>query len=244
MRRRINGFTIVELLIVIVVIAILASVTVVAYNGIRQRTQTAAYAAAADQIDKTLRLARIQNPDLTTKPTPTSPDFVCFGTVNDYPAEGVFNAGDCGVFYNSAGDETNRYSVDQNFNNTLSSLGYTLRIGKLPTVTSVSTTSKSVVRGIFGYVRKFSPSSPSTTMVQWLTPDRSACSRGNEFISSIQKALADLIAIRDGQKTIEQVYGPNPSITIEVVPTYITAYQEMLDQISGQEGICVLSYED
>ena len=39
MKRRDDGFTIVELLIVIVVIAILAAISVVAYNGIQTRTQ-------------------------------------------------------------------------------------------------------------------------------------------------------------------------------------------------------------
>ena len=35
------GFTIVELLIVIVIIGILAAITIVAYNGIQQRAQAA-----------------------------------------------------------------------------------------------------------------------------------------------------------------------------------------------------------
>ena len=37
MRQTKSGFTIVELLIVIVVIAILAAITIVAYNGIQNR---------------------------------------------------------------------------------------------------------------------------------------------------------------------------------------------------------------
>ena len=37
-----KGFTIVELLIVIVIIGILAAITIVAYNGIQQRAQTTA----------------------------------------------------------------------------------------------------------------------------------------------------------------------------------------------------------
>ncbi|MEO5949666.1 MAG: prepilin-type N-terminal cleavage/methylation domain-containing protein [Candidatus Saccharimonas sp.] len=40
-----RGFTIVELLIVIVIIAILATITVVAYNGITQRSQASAVAS-------------------------------------------------------------------------------------------------------------------------------------------------------------------------------------------------------
>lgn len=44
MRHR-HGFTIVELLIVIVVIAILAAITIVSYNGVTQRSQAAAVAS-------------------------------------------------------------------------------------------------------------------------------------------------------------------------------------------------------
>jgi prepilin-type N-terminal cleavage/methylation domain-containing protein len=42
-----RGFTIVELLIVIIVIAILAAITVVAYNGVRQRANNATVVDAA-----------------------------------------------------------------------------------------------------------------------------------------------------------------------------------------------------
>jgi len=42
MRKPQAGFTIVELLIVIVVIAILAAISIVAYNGIQNRTYDAA----------------------------------------------------------------------------------------------------------------------------------------------------------------------------------------------------------
>lgn len=59
MRKRISGFTIVELLIVIVVIAILAAVTVVAYDGIQQRARATATATSIKQIDKSFRLYAI-----------------------------------------------------------------------------------------------------------------------------------------------------------------------------------------
>ena len=55
-RRHIAGFTIVELLIVIVVIAILAAITVVAYNGIQQRARDADRVNDMNVIKKSLAL--------------------------------------------------------------------------------------------------------------------------------------------------------------------------------------------
>lgn len=47
-----KGFTIVELLIVIVVIAILAAISIVAYNGIQQRSHTTSSKTAAENLAK------------------------------------------------------------------------------------------------------------------------------------------------------------------------------------------------
>ena len=57
-----SGFTIVELLIVIVVIAILAAITVVAYTGIQDRAKASAVSSAASQAGKqTLAYAPTNN---------------------------------------------------------------------------------------------------------------------------------------------------------------------------------------
>ena len=50
------GFTIVELLIVIVVIAILAAISIVAYTGVQQRAQATAISQGLSQTEKALRL--------------------------------------------------------------------------------------------------------------------------------------------------------------------------------------------
>ena len=61
-----NGFTIVELLIVIVVIAILASITIVSYNGIQNRAKSLAALTLAQNVRKSVEINLI---DKGTYPT-------------------------------------------------------------------------------------------------------------------------------------------------------------------------------
>ena len=56
-----RGFTIIELLIVIVVIGILATITIVAFNGAQQRAQNAALKTAAQQFSKGMQLWSISS---------------------------------------------------------------------------------------------------------------------------------------------------------------------------------------
>lgn len=84
MRKNTKGFTIVELLIVIVVIGILAAITIVAYNGIQTRAKNAKTTAAASAWVKALKL---YNADKGTWPTTGS----CLGTTSTY----VGNGGQC-----------------------------------------------------------------------------------------------------------------------------------------------------
>jgi prepilin-type N-terminal cleavage/methylation domain-containing protein len=57
--RKQTGFTIVELLIVVVVIAILAAITVVAYNGIQNRAKRSSFASSLSGAAKKLELAKV-----------------------------------------------------------------------------------------------------------------------------------------------------------------------------------------
>ncbi len=72
MKKSRSGFTIVELLIVIVVIAILAAITIVAYNGIQQRAKFSKLQSDLGLIRKSLELYRAEN--------------------NSYPVTGTFAA--------------------------------------------------------------------------------------------------------------------------------------------------------
>ena len=60
-RQKQTGFTIVELLIVIVVIAILAAITIVAFNGIQQRAKNQQASSDLATLAKAIHLARIND---------------------------------------------------------------------------------------------------------------------------------------------------------------------------------------
>lgn len=61
-----KGFTIVELLIVIVVIGILAAIVIVAYNGVTQRANTSAAKGNAESVKK---VAEVMNADTGNYPS-------------------------------------------------------------------------------------------------------------------------------------------------------------------------------
>ena len=67
--RKDRGFTIVELLIVIVIIAILAAITIVAYNGIQNRAKASSAQAAVNTV---IKKAEAANAAGTTAGYPTA----------------------------------------------------------------------------------------------------------------------------------------------------------------------------
>lgn len=77
-----SGFTIVELLIVIVIIAILATITVVAYNGITQRADNTRRIAAAKEWYKRIQAYTAAN---TAYPPGALNNHACLGT--GYPTD-------------------------------------------------------------------------------------------------------------------------------------------------------------
>lgn len=81
-----KGFTIVELLIVIVVIGILAAITIVAYNGIQQRAKSSQVVSGMNQYVKAVMA---YTTDKSTYPIANG-YIACFGGAND--CNGTANA--------------------------------------------------------------------------------------------------------------------------------------------------------
>lgn len=93
-----TGFTIVELLIVIVVIGILAAITIVSYNGIQGRAQDSRRVSDVTNLRDALELYKIQNnafPAVTSANTDSSGWEVSYKNNSFIPAlrtSGVLNA--------------------------------------------------------------------------------------------------------------------------------------------------------
>lgn len=93
-RKRPNGFTIVELLIVIVVIAILAAISIAAYTGIQDKSRASVISSGFKSIDKGFRLFATDqsratwwidnSSSLTGVANPTIPDIITATSLKDY----------------------------------------------------------------------------------------------------------------------------------------------------------------
>ena len=74
-----SGFTIVELLIVIIVIAILATLVITAYNGVQTKAKNTKTVSAVGAWAKALRLYQVDNDDFPSIDT-------CLGNSDTYPS--------------------------------------------------------------------------------------------------------------------------------------------------------------
>lgn len=75
-----NGFTIVELLVVIIVIGVLAAITIVAYTGIQNRAVVASLVSDLSNSAQQLKLFQIDNSGYPTPNTDTTPPIDCTTT--------------------------------------------------------------------------------------------------------------------------------------------------------------------
>lgn len=102
-----HGFTIVELLIVVVVIAILAAITIVSYNGIINRANNTKMLSAADAWTKTLLLYKAEAGQFPKVPTGYATDNWCVGA--NFPETNDFPEGACFVI-NDPANGLNNYT--------------------------------------------------------------------------------------------------------------------------------------
>ena len=102
--KKISGFTIVELLIVIVVIAILAAISIVAYNGIQDRARKVQISSDLGQLQKAIMAARVNKGDVALRyitGTPSTSGF-CVVAESSVDLSNQQLASSCWSRYNSS----------------------------------------------------------------------------------------------------------------------------------------------
>lgn len=92
-----KGFTVIELLVITIVITILATITVVSYNGLRERAYNARVITSAGQWIKALKLYSRFSGGIYKDSTVTTSGglYVCLGTSTSYPAITGYTANSC-----------------------------------------------------------------------------------------------------------------------------------------------------
>lgn len=120
MNKSIRGFTIVELLIVVVIIAILAAIAIIGYNGMQQRAYRSKVAVAVDGYVKLFEMYR------TTEGSYPNASYACLSSEGSLPATTNFAANECDSEY---GD-----SIDPALNQKLKTHASNLPEGVLPEV--------------------------------------------------------------------------------------------------------------
>jgi len=110
-----GGFTIVELLIVIVVIGILAAIVIVAYNGVQERARASSVSSALSQTAKKIAVWQVDN--ASTSPTCTqfatelgSNDYDCSFTIGSIDYQ--YTAGTSGAYCTTATTGTTSYYLN------------------------------------------------------------------------------------------------------------------------------------
>lgn len=184
LKQKQKGFTLIELVIVVAVIAILASITIVAYRGVRERAVTAAYTETVNQINDLLQLEITKTGRL-----PNAPDIFCVGSsFSDFPADDIFAAGECVKVSSGISYSYNSTFVDalRHKNNLPNGLLPVTRYAYSAGGTTY--TSRGILLSVYD--------SHGFYVLQWFPQVSGECGRGRPVVSSDPGALTgDLCSI-------------------------------------------------
>lgn len=176
-----RGFTVVELLIVIVVIGILAAIVIVAFNGVQKRAQSTVYVSTADAWEKVITLEHAQTGKVPLTPG-GSP--VCLGrSASDFPRDGVFENGVCFRAIAETGEETT-WSYDPTVIAGFTTMGRDLPKGAL--VKAMGMKGAGFVadaRGITYMAQIYGDK--YEVHLTWAPPSPNACGRGEDSNASM-----------------------------------------------------------
>lgn len=160
-----HGFTLVELIIVIVVISILATIAIMSYNGVKDRATAAKAASTLGSYVDILQIYYLNNGAY-----PVTSGNICLGETSNYPADGTFAAGEC-VTGGAA-------TVNTTVNNQLKTVsGSTLPDGSLPKTTSPGSPQR-------GITYQSMSGGQTASIIYFLSGSKQSCGRGTSMYSN------------------------------------------------------------
>jgi len=210
-----RGFTIVELLVVIVVIAILASVTIVAYTGIQKQAVTVAYVSAVDAMEKQIRIALARG---AFDSIDTGGLFVCAGMQSDFPAGDGLASGQCSTTGNYLTQPNTPVYANDTISTALKDAGVQLP-GELASANRPGIGGDGIsARGIVFFADS------TRIALFWYPPDASSCGRASNETEA-------LIAL----------YKSSPGLTSAAVSAYGADWENVIR--NGLGGWCSLKID-
>ena len=172
-----KAFTIVELLVVVVVIAILATITIISYNGIQQRATNSTIVSAVDNWDKVIKAAAIDGASMPAVGT-------CLGRSGDFTAKNGFPSGACVLV---DGSPAANVSFDESqYSSWPTSIALRRPSGELPVVSYSTGGSQIKTRGL--WVGSLNAAG-RTIEVRWLSQVDGQCAKGVALSAPIVGSL-------------------------------------------------------
>lgn len=171
---RLAGFTIVELLIVIVVIGILATITVIAFRGIQQRATSTSYVSSMDHWEKVMRTEYV-----ATGRLPTTVTYTCLGSAaSNFPANSEMIAGSCGQLVDEHAAVHN-FMYDQSFTDQFQ-MKSNFKNGALPQMKRqpLPANGSVIMRGVMAHISVLAGG--YRVDLVWYPDKKDACGRGTD----------------------------------------------------------------
>ena len=172
MSKKAYGFTIMELLIVIIVIGILATISFITYRGIQERAKTVALTAGIDQWHKAILLADMQGIRLSGSAN------TCLGVAGDFPAGDGFAEGVCFM----SADSATQVSYDEA---AFAGWGEDRPSGKMPITTTDIEGVTYKARGLW----TFNPRDSEGMSILWIPQVSEECGKGEVYASTGPSSL-------------------------------------------------------